>query len=87
MTNDPSPKLISNHPRDPDSVALLPFPSPPKTYHRHHRWPPEPQQQLAGALGDSSAAQKPSPISAKIGGLAALFNDSGPPPVFSLWGV
>ena len=84
MTNDPSPKYISNHPREPDSATPLPFPAAPKACHRHDRWPPEPHQPLAAALAISSASQKPVPILAKTGGFAAFFSGSGPPAVLSL---
>lgn len=87
MTNDPYPKPISYHPRDPDSATPLSFFPAPKTCHRQDRWPPEPQQQLAAALAVSGASQKQAPILAKNGGLAANFSGSGPPAVFSLWGV
>ncbi len=87
MTTDPSLKNISNHPRDPASATPLPCPSAPKTYHRHHRWPPEPLQPLSAAPTASGAAQKPASILTQNNELAAVFSGSGPPSVFPRWGV
>lgn len=79
MTDDPSPKYISNDPRDPDHDALLPFPlrqRPVTTITAGHR-------SRSSNLQRRSPLE-PAPLVPKIGGFSLVFSDSGPSAVFSL---